>query len=105
MAIIKEMIGEKVISGFRDTLDFYYYMGLACVRRWPRSPGRRRTPAVQAGWPAFTAAAKEWNELSPTVRRAFEEMAGNSGLSGKDMFQRAYMAGWPKLIVTVDELE
>lgn len=93
MAIIKEMIAEKVISGFRGTLDFYYYMGLACVRRWPRSPGRRRTPAVQAWWAPFTYAVHEWNNLSPEVRRTYEEMCTGSGLNGKDLFQRSYMKG------------
>lgn len=74
-------------------LDYFYTNGLACVRRWPRSPGHRRSPAVQAGWPAFTAASRLWTQLSPEVQRSYEEMATGTGLSGRDMFQRSYMKG------------
>lgn len=93
MAIITEMLGEKVISGFKGTLDFYYYMGQPCVRAWPKSPGKRRTPAVRAGWAPFSYASQEWNNLSPTLRDAYNKMAGDSGLSGRDVFARSYMKG------------
>lgn len=93
MAKITEMVGEKIISGFRGSLDFYYYMGIACVRKWPSSPGHFRSPPVMAGWAAFSYAASEWNNLSPEVRRTYEELAIASGLSGRDMFTRAYMKG------------
>ena len=93
MAKIKAMIGEKVISGFKGTLDFYYNMGIPCVRLWPRSPGRRRAPLVEAQWPAFSYAAKEWANLSPEIRHTFEELATGSALTARDMFQRAYLKG------------
>lgn len=93
MAKIEEMIGEKIISGFKGTLDYYYYMGVACVRLWPASPGHKRSPGVMAGWASFTYAVGEWNNLSPTLRDAYNKMAGDSGLSGRDVFSRAYMKG------------
>ncbi|MBA7568557.1 hypothetical protein ES708_10286 [subsurface metagenome] len=93
MAKIAEMLGEKVISGFKGTLDFYYHEGQACVRAWPKSPGRERTPAVRAGWASFTYASQEWSRLSQTLRDAYNKMAGDSGLSGKDVFSRSYMKG------------
>ncbi|GAH92479.1 unnamed protein product, partial [marine sediment metagenome] len=46
-----------IIKGFKGTLDFYVWKGITCVRSWPRSPGRKRAPAVQAQWPAFAWAA------------------------------------------------
>jgi len=93
-----------IISGFRKTLDYYIHDGQPCVRRWPRSPGHRRTPAVERGWLAFSEAARLWNTLSPEIRQAYEAMASDTGLSGRDMFQRSYMSGYKKLIATVDEL-
>lgn len=93
MAKITAMIGEKIISGFKGTLDFYFYMGTPCVRKWPVSPGHIRTQGVMAGWTPFSYASREWKNLSPAVRRAYEIMAGDSGLSDKDMFTRAYMKG------------
>ena len=93
MATIKAMLGEKVISGFRGKLDYYFYMGIACVRKWPASPGSRRSPAVMAGWAPFTYAVREWNTLSAEMREPYETLASDTGLSGRDMFMRAYMTG------------
>jgi len=93
MAKITEMLGEKVISGFKGVIDFYYYCGIPCCRAWPKSPGRERTPAVRAGWASFAYASQEWNNLSDEIRRAYEELATGSALSGRDMFMRAYMSG------------
>lgn len=93
MAKIKHMIAERVISGFKGTLDFYYYMGVACVRKWPKSPGKKRALAVMAWWAPFTYAVQEWNNLSPEIRRTYEELATDTGLSARDMFMRAYIKG------------
>ena len=93
MAKIKAMIAEKIISGFKGKLDYYFYMGVPCVRRWPRSPGHVRSPAVMEQWEAFSYASREWNNLSPVVRRAYEELATGSGLTARDMFQRSYLKG------------
>lgn len=93
MAIIKAMPSEAIISGFKGVLDFYYYVGLAVVRKWPASPGHLRSPAVMKQWEAFSYAAKEWSNLSPEVQSAYNKMSSDSGLSGRDLFQRAYLKG------------
>jgi len=93
MAVIKHMIGEKAIDGFNGVIDFYYYMGIPVARAWPKSPGKIRSPASMAQWPAFSYAAGEWNNVSQAVRDAYEVLATNSGLSGRDMFTRAYLTG------------
>ena len=93
MAVIREMPSEAIISGFRGSLDYYYNMGLACVRKWPRSPGHLRTQAVMSTWGAFADASRLWSKLSPEVQRTYEEMATGTGLTGRDMFQRGYLKG------------
>ena len=93
MGKLKAMPAEAIIDGFKGTIDFYFYMGVPCFRKWPKSPGRLRAPAVQAGWASFAYASREWNNLSEDVRRAYEIMAGDSGLSGRDMFARSYLSG------------
>ena len=105
MAIIKEMVGKKVIDGFRGVIDYYYYMGVPCARKWPRSQGKSQTPASIAQWPIFSNAAKLWKELSPEVRQAYEDMAVTTNLTGKDMFFRGYISGTLRYYVPVDELE
>lgn len=105
MAKIKTMVGKDIISGFKGKLDFYVHDGQPCVKKWPRSPGGKRAPAVEAQWPLFSLSASLWNDVPTEIRQAYERMASDTGLSARDMFTRSYMSGYKKLIATVDELE
>jgi len=104
MAIITKMPALKIISGFKGTLDFYVHCGLNCVRRWPRSPGHRRTPEVEAQWPVFKEAVALWAEISSVVRDAYAEMAVTTDLTPRDMFTRGYISGILRYYWPVDEL-
>lgn len=105
MAIIKAMVGQKVIDGFRGVIDFYFYMGIPCARSWPKSPGKRRSPSVTAQWPVFQNAARLWRELSPGVRKTYEDMAVTTNLTAKDIFFRGYISGTLRYYIPVDELQ
>lgn len=93
MAIVTAMPHLAIISGFKGTIDFYYWMGIPVARAWPKSPGKIRSAAVMAEWPAWTYAAKEWSNISPEIQAAYNEWSTNSGLSGRDMFTRSYLTG------------
>ena len=93
VALITAMTSEDIISGYKGTLDFYVHRGLNCVRKWPQSPGHNRSPAVMTGWTAFSYAAAEWKHLSPAVQQAYNQYSTNSGLTGRDLFMRAYIRG------------
>lgn len=97
MAVIKEMPGLKIISGFRGVLDFYYWRGIPVVRKWPRKPITSRNPNVRAQWPIFTASTRLWNQLSPSVRQAYTDMASSTRFTGRDIFTRAYISGVSKI--------
>lgn len=91
MAKITKLPGLNIIKGFRGTLDFYVWMGIACVRSWPRSPGRKRAPAVEAQWSAFSEATKLWSQLSPEVQDAYNRMAAGTHLTGRDLSVKCYL--------------
>lgn len=91
MAVITKMPSKAIISGFKGTLDFYVHMGQACVRSWPRSPGRNRAPAVQARWAAFAWAATNWKNLSLEVQEAYNQMAVSTYMTGKDIFMKTFI--------------
>lgn len=105
MAIIKHMVGLKVISGFKGVIDFYYYMGIPCARTWPRKPKAARSPEVQAQWPVFKQAAELFDQISPEIRQAYEQMAVGTNLTAKDIFFRGYISGTLRYFIPVDELE
>jgi len=103
MAKIDAMPAMDIISGFKGTIDYYVNYqscnrevsgpGIPCARSWPRSPGHKRAPAVEAGWIAFTYAVWQWQNVSQDVRDAYDSMASGTGLTGRDMFTRSYIKG------------
>ena len=93
MAKLKVLPSQGIIDGFKGTVDFYVYMGLPVARTWPRRPNGERSPAVKAQWLPFAYAAKEWLNVSAFVQAAYERLATNSGLTGRDMQVRAYLTG------------
>jgi len=105
MAIIKAMVAQKVIDGFKGVIDFYFYMGVPCARAWPKKPSQIRNANVRAQWPVFTTAAKLWREISPELRQAYEQMTVGTNLTAKDMFFRGYISGTLRYYIPVDELE
>ncbi|MBA7586464.1 hypothetical protein ES708_28465 [subsurface metagenome] len=92
MAKIKALPGQKVISGFKGVIDYYVWKGIACVRSWPRSPGHKRAPAVEAQWSAFAEASKLWTELSPEVREAYKRMSAGTSWSARDLQIKSYLS-------------
>ncbi len=104
MAIITKMPAMVIIDGFRGILDFYVHCGLICVREWPKSPGHRRTPEVEAQWAVFKEAAALWPQISPEVRQAYAEMAVTTDLTARDMLTRGYISGTLRYYRPVDEL-
>ncbi|MBA7645920.1 hypothetical protein ES703_53680 [subsurface metagenome] len=87
---------QDIISGLKGKVDFYLWMGIPVARKWPRSPGKRRAPAVEAQWPAFTTASRLWELMSKSLQEAYVETAAGTNLSGRDLAMKAYLAGYLK---------
>jgi len=91
VAKITKMPAMSIVRGFKGTLDFYVWMGIACVRKWPRSPGHFRAPAVEAQWTAFSEATKLWSQLTPEIQEAYNRMAAGTRLTGRDLSVKCYL--------------
>jgi len=85
---------EAIISGFKGVVDFYVWNGIPCFRKWPRSPGHKRAPAVEAQWLSFSWPAANWNSLSPEVQQAYITTAAESGMSGRDLFLKSFISDY-----------
>lgn len=93
MAKLTVLPEQTIISGLKGKIDFYLWLGLPVARKWPRSPGHNRAPAVQAQWTAFTEAAQLWSQLDDEVRQAWQEMAIGTAMTARDLFTQAYISG------------
>lgn len=93
-----------IINGFKGVIDYYINYqacdrevagpGIPCARQWPRSPGQKRAPTVQATWPAFSWAASNWNSLSQYVQDAYKATAIGTNLTGRDLFTKAFITDY-----------
>lgn len=103
MAKLLVLPEQAIISGFKGVIDFYVNYqscdrevagkGIPCARRWPRSPGHKRSAAVMEQWAAFSEASRYWSQLTPEIQSAYNKMASGTGISGRDMFTRSYISG------------
>lgn len=84
---------QGIISGFKQKVDFYLYMGVPCARRWPRAPSAARSAGVQSGWAAFTYAAQNWQTIPQVFRDALTAMSQTSDSTGRDLFMKSYLSG------------
>ncbi|GAH45056.1 unnamed protein product, partial [marine sediment metagenome] len=89
LAKLTKLPEQAIIDGFKGKLDFYVHNTIPCVRKWPRSPGKRRSPAVEARWPIFAWAAANWDSLSDAMRLAYEETASEVFMTGRDLFTKS----------------
>lgn len=104
MAKLLVLPGNDIISGFKGVIDYYVNYqacdrevagkGIPCARRWPRSPGHIRSPAVMERWSAFRYATSNWNSLSPEIQDAWRYTAQESGLTGRDLFTKAFITDY-----------
>lgn len=94
MAKIKKMPGLKIINGFKGILDYYFYMGIACVRKWPSKPTKIRSEAVRAQWANWRFASQTWNKLSQEVRAAYCFTAQESNLTGRDLYMKSFISSY-----------
>jgi len=96
MAKLTALPEEAIINGFKGKVDFYLWNGIPVARKWPRSPGKRRAPAVEAQWTAWTTASRLWTLLDEETRQAYITTSHGTNLSGRDLAQKAYLSGYLK---------
>lgn len=93
MVKLKALPSQAIIDGFKGTADFYINMGIPCARAWPRSPGHRRTPSVEAQWIPFSYIQTLASILPAEIIDWYKEMAAGTPYTWKDYLTRAYIAG------------
>jgi hypothetical protein len=93
MAKVTRLPSQAVIDSFKGVLDFYVYLGVPCVRSWPRRVGTDRSPAVKAQYPNFTSASRSWSQMSQHIHDAYNSLASDSGISGRDLSIASMISG------------
>ena len=85
-----------LIGKLGKDLDFYYYLGIPCVRIMPQRMRQPGTPAQVETWNAFRQSLSGYADLEQEDRQAFKRLAAGSHMSGRDFYQKWIMEGWKK---------
>lgn len=98
MARLTKLPTQGIIDMMAGTLDFYVYHpvsctppGIPCCRKWPRYDETHMTEAAKAARIPFGYVNTMWAELSLVVKQAWNEMAGQTSKTGKDLSIRGYL--------------
>lgn len=89
MARITVMPSEEVIGALKGVLDFYFWKGIPCVRKWPHTPMSSRTQASLDSAQLFGQIARGWALVGGVVKDQYTELAAGTPRTGRDV----YMAG------------
>lgn len=91
---LDKMPPQYIIDGFKGVIDFYYWKGIPCARKWPVWRARQPTPDEASNQEDFAYINKLWRTLPANLIEAYNAWATPTTLTGKDWFVRAYMKGW-----------
>lgn len=91
MAKLTAMPSLAIIKGLAGTIDYYYWRGIPVARTWPKSPGKKRSPAVMAQWEPFREASQLWRQMTPRAQEHFHKWAGHGRMNGRDLQIKCYM--------------
>ncbi len=86
MPKLDELPPLAVIVGLKGVLDFYYWKGIPCVRKWPRIPPAHRTPASLQSAALFGAIIQGYALLGGTLKTFFSEDAADQPRTGRDIY-------------------
>ncbi|MBA7538140.1 hypothetical protein ES705_30414 [subsurface metagenome] len=96
MAKLTAMPHQAIVDGLKGTIDFYLWRGIPVARKWPRSPGPRRAPAVEAQWEAWSYASRIWSLMDDETKQSYIATSAGTNLSGRDLAVKAYLSGYLK---------
>lgn len=93
MAVLERLPAQEIIDNLKGVVDYYYWKGIPCCRKWPHWPKRQPHPDEKINQDAFAYVNRQVKHVPPYLRQQFQAMTAGTVLTWKDIFVRAYMAG------------
>lgn len=92
MAKIYAMPSLAIVKGLKGKLDFYEWKGVACVRKWPRTPRSHLTTGTRSLWPVWGYITQQVPNTSPETIAALRTMIKATQLVWRDQQANLYYA-------------
>jgi len=76
----------ELIRGFKGVLDYYYWKGIPCARKWPRIPKSHRTQASLESAHLFGTIVASWALVGAVVKELYATEAKTQPRSARDLY-------------------
>ena len=86
MARLNALPSLDVIKTLKGTLDYYYWKGIPCVRKWPVIPMSSRTAASMASAQLFGEIIQGWALTCAEEKAAYAEAAADQPRTARDLY-------------------
>ena len=86
MARLNALPSLEVIDTLKGTLDYYYWKGIPCCRKWPKIPISSRTPASLASAQLFGDIVQGWALTCAEEKAAYAEAAADQPRTARDLY-------------------
>lgn len=85
MAKLDALPSLEIIDTLKGTLDYYYWKGVPCVRKWPVIPMASRTPASLASAQLFGEIVQAWALVGAEPKDAYQDAAADQNRTARDL--------------------
>jgi len=87
---------EQTIRDYKHVIDFYYWKGIPCARKWPDRSTKKPGKAQRASIAAFTLANQTLKKLTPHLREYWASLCVGVSYAWPDEFRGKFMKSWAK---------
>lgn len=98
------------IRKYKGLIDFYYWKGIPCARKWPDWSHPKLSAGQKASMAAFSQAMTDLKQVSPHVRETWKSLLFGKAPSWIDEYKSRYMGFWkiyktyPAVMVDFEDL-
>lgn len=93
MARVNALPSLEVINTLKGTLDYYYWKGIPCVRKWPHIPYSSRTQASLDSAHLFGQIVQGWALVGAEVKAWYQESAADQPRTARDLYVSGVLGG------------
>lgn len=94
MAKIYNPLSREQYGPLKGLVDFYYYKGQLCARKYPAHSKQPGTAIQHLTWQACRERWRDFRLLKDIDKQGYMTLSGNSQLSWVDVYSKSYMKGW-----------
>jgi len=87
---------KQTIRKYKHLIDFYYWKGIPCARKWPDWSHPKLSAGQKASMAAFSQAMKDLKQVSSHVIDTWRTLSVGKRAAWKDDYVKKYMGYWKR---------